>query len=206
VKNKIILVLVVIIQLQIFLSGCDSDPYINKSDSDSNTTLEIEEKSAVIDKGLSIITTVPETGIPDYDIVTLERVVDGDTLIVNINDEEYTVRLIGIDCEESVNPNKEKNSEEGREASRFTKSIISNEQTLYMTVDTSDTDMYGRLLRYVWTETPDPNNIDTTMLNAIILSEGYAVAKDYEPDTYYSELFHDIQDTAEEQRKGLWEK
>lgn len=53
------------------------------------------------------------------------RVVDGDTLVVDRGSGDEKVRLIGIDCPESVNPDESRNTEEGRAASDFTKSVVS---------------------------------------------------------------------------------
>ena len=83
--------------------------------------------------------------------VEVSRVVDGDTLIVYKNYEEEKVRLLGIDAPESVNPNREANSFEGRMASEHLKSILKRGDIIYLERDraTNDKDKYGRLLRYV---------------------------------------------------------
>ena len=124
------------------------------------------------------------------------RVVDGDTLVVDRGRGEEKLRLIGIDCPESVNPDKSKNTEEGRAASDFTKSVIPVGQAVWLQKDTSDTDRYGRLLRYVWVVEPDDaksaEEVKTKMLNAILVVNSHAVVKEYRPDTAYSSLFEEI--------------
>ena len=61
-----------------------------------------------------------------YQEATLIRVIDGDTIVVNIDNIEYTVRLIGIDTPESVAPDVyleatgKKNTKEGLLASEYT--------------------------------------------------------------------------------------
>ena len=52
------------------------------------------------------------------------RVVDGDTVKLNIGGNVETVRLIGIDTPESVHPNKEKNVPEGKLASDHTQELL----------------------------------------------------------------------------------
>jgi endonuclease YncB( thermonuclease family) len=52
------------------------------------------------------------------------RVIDGDTLIVNIEGIEERVRLIGVDAPESVHPDEERNSALGFIATEFTKSFL----------------------------------------------------------------------------------
>lgn len=125
------------------------------------------------------------------------RVVDGDTLVVDVGGEEEKVRLIGIDAPESVHPDATRNTEAGAEASGFLKSLVSPGQKVYLQRDVSDRDRYGRLLRYVWLD--EPVNPDAAaeaqkgMLNALIVASGYAVAADYAPDTRYSVLFHSLE-------------
>ena len=51
------------------------------------------------------------------------RVVDGDTIKVNFNGKEESLRLIGIDTPESVHPDASRNVLEGRIASDYTKTL-----------------------------------------------------------------------------------
>lgn len=50
------------------------------------------------------------------------RVVDGDTLVAYVDGTEQKIRLIGIDTPESVHPDASKNTQEGIDASNYTKS------------------------------------------------------------------------------------
>lgn len=124
---------------------------------------------------------------------TLVRVVDGDTIIVSIDGEEYRVRLIGVDTPESVHPDSSKNTEEGMLASDYTKNLLKNTETLYLQKDISDTDKYGRLLRYVWLEVPEDdsniNEIASKMVNGILLLDHVAEPKVYKPDVMHAEDF-----------------
>lgn len=135
--------------------------------------------------------------VADLESCTLERVVDGDTIVVSLDGRSEKVRLIGIDAPESVHPDASRNTGQGDEASAYLKSLVSPGQTLYLQKDVSDTDRYGRLLRYVWLEVPaasdDTGEVSEKMLNAIIVSSGHAQAKDYAPDTRYSRMFHSLQ-------------
>ena len=141
--------------------------------------------------------------------VTLYRVVDGDTLEIVKDNQTFKVRLIGIDCPESVSSNKSLNCEEGRLASTHTKELLTSKKTIYISKDKSETDKYDRLLRFVWLEKPNTfskSEIKTKMLNAKILSDGYAQAKDYKPDTSLSVLFHQLEKEASENSLGVSEK
>lgn len=121
------------------------------------------------------------------------RTVDGDTIKVKIDGTVYTVRLIGIDCPESVHPDSSKNTEAGRRASAYTSSLLKEGQLLYLQKDVSETDRYGRLLRYVWLSLPDDPDSEaeqrSLLLNAKILLSGNAKASPYPPDTSRKELF-----------------
>ena len=85
-----------------------------------------------------------------YDYGIVERQVDGDTIIVNINGVSERVRLLGVDTQESVHPNKP--VEEGQlEQSQFTKEQLTGRLVLLTYDDLNDNkDFFGRLLQYVW--------------------------------------------------------
>ncbi len=140
----------------------------------------------------------------DLQEVALERVVDGDTIVVVIDGESYRVRLLGIDTPESVAPSNyleksgKENTEEGAAASEYTKNLLSDTEVVYLQEDISDTDEYGRLLRYVWLERPtdcmDMQEIENKMLNAILLKDGVADVVTYPPDDMYEDIFNSIRD------------
>lgn len=139
-----------------------------------------------------------------FEEATLVRVVDGDTVVVNINGNEAKVRMIGVDTPESVASKEyldrtgKENTEEGYSASDYTKALLENVQTVYLQKDTSDTDRYGRLLRYVWISVPDEITTDTiaeSMVNGILLADKIAKPAEYKPDTMYAKEFQDIYDT-----------
>lgn len=134
-------------------------------------------------------------------------IVDGDTLKVKVDGQNYKLRLIGCDCPESVAPDKSRNCEEGKIASDYTKSLVQKGQTVYLTQDVSDTDKYGRLLRYVWLEKPGEEvtkkQACQTMLNAILINQGYAQAKAYKPDVTCKSFFSELEDEAVCEGRGV---
>ena len=138
----------------------------------------------------------------EFQKATLVRVVDGDTIVVEVDYEEFKVRLIGVNTPESV-ASKEyleykgtTNSEEGKAASEFVKNMLANTKYVYLRTDTSDEDRYGRKLRYVWLEIPENERsieeIRTKMLNGILLDEGVAEVALYKPDLGYADEFQAI--------------
>jgi micrococcal nuclease len=146
-----------------------------------------------------------------YQEVTIVRVVDGDTLIVSTSNGQQRLRLIGIDAPESVSPDPEDNSGEGDLASAYLHSIIDplveDGVPVYLMKDVSETDRYGRLLRYVWLEKPsDPRSVEevrTEMLNGMIVDAGYARAVGYPPDTAYDVEFEYLELEACAQNRGI---
>lgn len=145
--------------------------------------------------------TVPA---PTYlEPVTLEKIVDGDTLwVTDKNGNKLKVRLIGIDTPESVHTDEEKNTVWGTYASDHTKKILEETQTVYLEYDENTLDRFERTLAYVWISS-DTSDLDN-MLNYIILKDGYAMAKVYEPNVKYEAVFDRICDNSINNKIGLW--
>lgn len=139
----------------------------------------------------------------------LLAVIDGDTILVNVNGAEEKVRLIGIDTPESVNSDESKNNEYGVMASYYTKSILEGKDTIYLQYDVEKKDTYGRTLCYVWLEkevdTDKAEDIESYMLNDILLRAGQAVNKVYMPNCMYADKFEADCKEAKENGTGLWE-
>jgi micrococcal nuclease len=122
------------------------------------------------------------------------RVVDGDTIRVEIEGTEYRLRYIGIDTPETVDPRRPIQCF-GKEASERNRQLVEG-QTVGLEKDISETDDFDRLLRYVW--------VGDLMVNATLVEEGYALASTYPPDVRYSEQFAAVQSQAREASRGLW--
>ena len=146
----------------------------------------------------------------DLDAVKFIRVVDGDTIIVEYDTgEKQRVRMIGIDTPESVAQDKERNNEYGVMASDYTKELLSNAETLYLEYDVDTDDNYNRILAYVWLEdvddTYDKTNIEKYMVNAIIVKNGYGIAKRYEPTVAHDDDLQSLMEKAIVNKTGLWQ-
>jgi micrococcal nuclease len=116
------------------------------------------------------------------------RVIDGDTIEVNISGAIYKVRYIGVDTPEVGEPWAD-------EATEFNKQLVEG-KTVWLEKDISETDRYNRLLRYVY--------VDETFVNAELVSHGLAWAKAYEPDTKYQGYFEELEAKAREAGLGIW--
>ncbi len=125
-----------------------------------------------------------------------ERVVDGDTIIVNIDGSEEKVRLIGIDTPESVHADESKNTSSGAVASEITKDLLEGKKVA-LEYDTEKYDKYDRLLAYVY--------VDDIMVNAYLVENGYARVMEIEPNTKYAQLFSYNEDVARQEGRGFWE-
>jgi len=143
----------------------------------------------------------PDEANAERDIVTVAKVVDGDTLrvIYDGTEEEVKVRLIGVNTPESVAPEtyRTENTAEGKKVSELVKEKIQAGDTLYLEYDTSETDRYGRVLAYVYFS-------DGIMMQEWLLENGYAEVYTLEPDTRYAEHFEELEQQAKEQNIGIW--
>jgi|GEM_PF-2557805 len=152
------------------------DPYTNAVIVDSSGAPILIKNPALADKQAAIV----------------DHVIDGDTFVLDSGDK---VRMIGIDTPEVAGPYTQAEFY-GEEASAYAKSVLTGE-TVYLDKDTSNTDKYDRLLRYVYLE-------DGTFFNLLLILEGYAEAVEYPPDTKYADQFEAAEDAAQENRKGMW--
>lgn len=117
------------------------------------------------------------------------RIVDGDTIVVNIDGGLYTVRLIGIDTPEQ-------NETCATEATTHLSGKIAGRQ-VELEKDVSETDQFGRLLRYV--------HVNGRFVNQEMVADGYAFAFRFAPDTKHAAALQTAEDAARANRKGcLW--
>ena len=155
------------------------------------------------------LNTIQNIPSGELDEVQLIRVIDGDTIVVNNDGEEDKIRLLEIDTPESVHSDASKNNEYGKMASDYTKNLLEEGQTLYLSYDQEKEDKYGRTLAYVWlnnnVDTSDSEDIKNYMLNAILLNDGMARVTVYEPNDCYEELFTSIKENAKSSGTGLWQ-
>lgn len=125
------------------------------------------------------------------EFATVVSVVDGDTIKIEGGE---VVRYIGINTPETVAPNKPVECF-GKEASAKNKELVHG-KVVELTRDVSQRDRYGRLLRYVW--------IGDTMINEVLVREGFAQVSTYPPDVAKTDILLEAQRLAREEEKGLW--
>lgn len=129
--------------------------------------------------------------------VRVVKVIDGDTINIESDGQKETIRMIGLDAPESVDPRKPVQCF-GVEASNKLKDLIDG-KSVFLEDDPSqgERDKYNRLLRYVFLE--DGTNIDKLMI-----SEGYAHEYTYNLPYKYQEEFKQAGREAREAKRGLW--
>ena len=126
------------------------------------------------------------------------KVVDGDTIDVEINGKKEVVRLIGIDTPEIVDPRKPVQCF-GKEASAKAKEILNGKKIrLEQDKTQGNRDKYGRLLRFIFLE-------DGTNFNKLMIDQGFAHEYTYQSNPYkYQKKFIGAEKSARENKKGLW--
>ncbi len=125
------------------------------------------------------------------------KVIDGDTIDVDINGKKETLRLIGMDTPETVDPRKPVQCF-GQEASNKAKEVLSGKMVrLEADATQGERDKYKRLLRYVFLE-------DGTNFNKFMIAEGYAHEYTYRSPYKYQKEFKEAQVSAQKEKKGLW--
>ncbi len=122
------------------------------------------------------------------------RVIDGDTIEVDINRTTFKVRYIGIDTPE-LDDKRAEVSALAQEATRYNRQLVEG-KSVRLEKDVSETDKYGRLLRYVY--------FGELFVNAELVRSGYAQVATYPPDVKYQDLFLQLEREAKIAGRGLW--
>ena len=122
------------------------------------------------------------------------RVIDGDTIEVDIDGTIYKVRYIGIDAPE-LDDEQAELCALAQEATRYNRQLVEG-KTVRLEKDISETDKYERLLRYVY--------VDDIFVNAELVRQGLAWAEVYEPDIKYQDYLEELETEAKLAGRGLW--
>lgn len=122
------------------------------------------------------------------------RIVDGDTIRVELGGRTERVRYIGVNTPEIHHPTR---GEEpgGRAAAEQNRSLVAGKR-VRLELDVQERDRYGRLLAYVW--------VGDLMINAELVRRGYAQVMTVPPNVRYQALFVKLQRDAREAGRGLW--
>jgi len=122
------------------------------------------------------------------------RVVDGDTIYVQLADRVEKIRYIGVNTPEIHHPIKGEEAG-GREAAAMNRRLVGG-RLVRLELDVRSRDRYGRLLAYVW--------LGDMMVNAELVRRGYAQVMTVPPNVRYQDLFVKLQREARDAGRGLW--
>lgn len=135
--------------------------------------------------------TLAVTPGPNRQEARVARVIDGDTVEL---DGGQRVRYIGVDTPEMTDsrPSIRTWAERAKEKNRE----LVDGKKIVMERDVSETDRYGRLLRYVY--------VDGVMINSELVRLGFAYATSFPPDVKQQDLLTQFEREARAAGRGLW--
>ena len=133
---------------------------------------------------------------PDGVEGTVTRVVDGDTVHVDLDGNDETVRYIGVDTPESVKPGTPVECFAEQAGARNAQLVDGEDVTLRFDVERRD--RYGRLLAYVY------RGRDGLFVNERLVRDGYARTLAIAPNDRHAERFARLAAEAREAGRGLW--
>lgn len=139
-------------------------------------------------------TTTVAAALPAGDSATVERVVDGDTIVLAGGER---VRLIGVDTPETKDPRKAVQCF-GAEASAHTVALLPPGTAVRVVYDVERHDRYRRTLAYVYRES------DGLFVNADLVANGYAQILTIPPNVTFVDEFRALQTEARDANRGLW--
>ncbi len=128
--------------------------------------------------------------------VLVTKVIDGDTIEI---EGGQRVRYLGVDTPETKDPRKTVECF-GKEAAGKNRELVEGKRVI-LEKDISDTDKYGRLLRYVYLPLPEGTLL---FVNDYLIRTGFAKVLTIPPDVKFSQQFLEAQVKAREQNLGLW--
>jgi micrococcal nuclease len=137
--------------------------------------------------GSTVEATAPP--LPPGDPWLVTDVIDGDTIDVARGATEMRVRLIGINAPES--------DECWSDEATAALVALVGPGPVWLTVDSSDVDRFGRALRYVI-------DADGNDIGGLLVEQGAAIARSYPPDTANDERYALLQEAARLDNRGLW--
>lgn len=199
-KQLILIISIVFFIINIYFSESNQSHFnITASPTASSTDqLVIDSTSSQFDQPetstLAIHTSTNSSSITFY---TVSKVIDGDTLELQLGDKIEKVRLIGVNTPETVDPRRKVECF-GREASDYAKKILTGQKvSLEFDPSQDQRDKYSRLLAYLYLE-------DGSLFNLDLIKAGYAYEYTYKKPYLYQSQFQSAEDQAQSKQLGLW--
>jgi micrococcal nuclease len=133
------------------------------------------------------------------DFATVTKIIDGDTIQVDMSGKDYTVDYIGIDAPE---PDAADPTVRAQAASATaTNAALVEGHDVYLEHDVSDTDGSDRLLRNVWFVDSGGSNV---LVNLELVRLGFAKVLTVEPDHKYVAYLATAENAARSEHLGIW--
>lgn len=137
---------------------------------------------------------------PDAERATVLRVIDGDTLLVEIDGRRERVRYVGVDAPEIGSQGEGRPTEcYGEEALTMHVGLVGGRE-LALERDASDRDRFERLLRHAWVQ----DDGAWVHVAESLVAAGAARARSYPPDTGRDEQLQRAEQEARQASTGLW--
>lgn len=121
------------------------------------------------------------------EVTRVVRINDGDTFLTSDRDH---IRMLGVDAAETYQPGGDVATE------ALEKYIAGREVRLEPDSSGSDTDHFGRLLRWVW--------VGDTNVNLLMVARGYAPVRLYQENLKYQDTLEAAELEAARVGRGLW--
>jgi micrococcal nuclease len=135
--------------------------------------------------------------IHEAELYPVVSIMDGDTFKAKIGRHIITVRMLGIDTPETVDPRKPEQCF-GKEASNETRLLLTgNSVRLKLNPNREEKDKYGRYLAYVYRD-------DDLFVNEFLLKNGYAREYTYGKAYVMQKEFREVEAEAKKAKKGMW--
>jgi len=146
---------------------------------------------------LPLVACTRSSSSGDGGVAVVDHVVDGDTVVVDLNGRTETLRLIGVDTPETVDPDTPPECF-GPEASDHTKSLLPPGTEVRLTRDVEARDRYDRLLVYV------ERAEDGLFVNLDLVAGGWADDYPFPPNVAHQRTFALAAGQARADGLGLW--
>ncbi|RHB51088.1 thermonuclease family protein [Exiguobacterium sp. AM39-5BH] len=184
--------LLIAVVLSVSLTGCSTDDWFAEQIDPPESLVELEDDFPSSSVARQVARPVGQT-----ETVTLERVIDGDTLKVEFeNGATESIRLLLIDTPETSHPTLPVQPF-GEDAKSFVERWLPEGDAITLEYDVGRYDRYQRTLAYVW--------YDDAMLNEELLRRGLArVAYVYAPNTQHIDAFRAVEREARQDLLGIW--
>lgn len=176
----------------------EAEELLNESATVLRAEIEETDEAAVLaEEGPVLADASEEPAALSETFYPVERVIDGDTIVVTIDGVNETVRMIGVDTPETVHPSKPVECF-GREASARAKEWLEGREVKLVIDDSQGKhDKYRRLLAYVYRD-------DGLFVNKELIAQGYAYEYKYNAPYTHEQEFKQAEEAARLNGLGLW--